>query len=98
MPSDGRFNETGQPGSLGHTGTYDVTGNNGNVLRVHGGTAGRTVTNRGPVAVENAVAVAPDSAYGTVTTIAVGSSQAVAAGADRDFWPLGAGRARLEVS
>lgn len=75
-----------------------MTGNRESCIRVDGGSTGATVRNDGPCAVENALAVGADGVYGTVTTVAVGASQAVATGAVRDFWSVGNGRSRLVIS
>lgn len=95
MPMPGRYRETNYLTTNDH---YDVIGNQESVLRVAGTAAGATVTNLGPTAVENAVAVAPDAAYGAITSVAVGATQAVAASVIRDFWAVGGGRSRLQIT
>lgn len=91
------------PGRFNHSAylqaeTIDIAPNKESCLRVDGTATGATVTNQGPVVVQNAVAVEPDSAYGAITSVAVGATQAVAANTTRDFWPTGAGRCRLRIT
>lgn len=91
-----RFNSSTQNSASAQR--VDIISGQQSCIRVDGGTGGATVRNDGPVSVDNAVAVAPDTNYGSVTTVAAGATQAVAAGAQRDFWVRGNGRIRLLIT
>lgn len=93
-----RFRNSPAKPSAGAAERLDVTADQASCVRVDGGSTGATVRNDGPASVDNAIAVAQDTAYGAVTTVAAGATQAVAASTQRDFWVRGNGRSRLVIT
>lgn len=93
-----RYSHSPAKGGTASAERGDVRADQASCIRVDGGSTGATVRNDGPCSVDNALAVAQDTNYGSVTTVTAGSTQAVASGAQRDFWVRGNGRCRLIIS
>lgn len=91
-----RFNSS--PQNSAPTQRVDIISGQQSCIRVDGGSNGATVRNDGAVSVDNALAVAQDTNYATVTTVAAGATQTVGANTQRDFWARGSGRVRLLIT